>query len=76
MTITRRQLFATLAAAVTAPFLPAPPVVIPFRRITARVHIKDDAFVAYYRANLNLACEHPATSGWITGINGKTFQKG
>jgi len=55
MTITRRQLFATLAAAVTAPFLPAPPVVIPFRRITARVHIKDDAFVAYYRANLNLA---------------------
>ncbi|MCC6379440.1 MAG: hypothetical protein IT519_11560 [Burkholderiales bacterium] len=68
MTLTRRQLFATLAAAAWAPFLGQPQTAVPLRRIAARVPIKDDAFVAYYRANLHLAVKHPAPVVWITGI--------
>ena len=43
MTLTRRQLFAALAASAWAPFLGRPRPTIPFRRIWARVHIGRNA---------------------------------
>jgi len=75
MILTRRQLFATLATAAWAPFLGQPRTAVPMRRISARVPIKEDAFVAYYRANLHLALDHPAQGGWITNIDGNTFNQ-
>lgn len=85
MTLTRRQLFATLAAAIAAPFVPTPPVVWKERLWTSGFvtaggatqgpPVNSDAFVAFYRTNLQLAVDHPAQGGWITNIDGNTFNQ-
>ncbi|MBP8272987.1 MAG: hypothetical protein KAY59_01070 [Acidobacteria bacterium] len=71
MTITRRQLFATLAAAVTAPFLPKslPPLAfVPSSRQAAFV-AGEDVYVAWLRLNRTYYCEHPGKSVRITSID-------
>ena len=75
MTLTRRQLFATLAAAVTAPFLPAPPPVVWKDRLWAFpsprqvAFLPHDGYAGWIRLNQTYYCEHPGKSARITGID-------